>query len=279
MTNKINVAVIGTGTMGVGIAQLFAQNGYQTTLKSRETSSLDKARIKLESTLSKYFDEEKKIEIINNIKFTTDFQDLNNAKLIIECCPEDIKTKEDVLKKISHFDAIIATNTSSLSLNEMSGFLSKPEKFIGMHFFNPAPKMTLVEIVYLENTDKDMIEFVKNISLDLGKTPILVKDSPGFIVNRTLMQLINEAASELDQGIATAQDIDNAIKTGLNHPMGPLALADFIGLDICLEIMKNLHKGLNNEKYKPCKIFYEMTSKGMLGKKTGKGFYEYGDKK
>jgi len=271
------IGIIGTGLMGKQLAQFFSQNGYSVILYSRTEEGSVKAIKKIEKGLSKTKDPQEIKIITNRIDPTDELSRLKDAQLIIESVIEDMEIKEQLFSDLSSLcqkNAIIATNTSSLSITELASFVSNPERFIGMHFFNPVSKMQLVEIVYGQDTSKDTIEYVINLSNELGKTPILVKDSPGFIVNRSLMPFINETASLLQEGVSP-DDIDNAIKLGLNHPMGPLALADLIGLDICVSIMKTLYKGFNDARYIPSPMFYELISKGHLGKKTGKGFYDY----
>ncbi|MDD2834697.1 MAG: 3-hydroxyacyl-CoA dehydrogenase NAD-binding domain-containing protein [Methanothrix sp.] len=271
------IAIIGTGLMGKQLTQFFSQNGYSVILYSRTEEGSVKAIKKIEKGLSKTKDPQEIKIITNRIDPSDELSRLKDAELIIESVIEDMEIKKQLFSDISSMcqkNAIIATNTSSLPITELATFVSNPERFIGMHFFNPVSKMQLVEIVYGQDTSKDTIEYVINLSNGLGKTPILVKDSPGFIVNRSLMPFINEAASLLQEGVSP-NDIDNAIKLGLNHPMGPLALADLIGLDICVSIMKTLYKGFNDARYIPSPMFHELISKGHLGKKVGKGFYNY----
>jgi len=271
------IGIIGTGLMGKQLAQFFSQSGYSVILYSRTEEGSLMAIKKIEKRLSKMKDPQEIKIITNRIDPTDELSRLKDAELVIESIIEDIDIKKQLFSDLSSIcpkNAILATNTSSLPITELATFVSNPERFIGMHFFNPVSKMHLVEIVYGRDTSKYTIEYVVNLSNELGKTPILVKDSPGFIVNRSLMPFINEAASLLQEGVSP-DDIDNAIKLGLNHPMGPLALADLIGLDICVSIMKTLYKGFNDARYIPSPKFYELIGKGHLGKKTGKGFYDY----
>lgn len=271
------IGVIGTGLMGKQLALFLAQAGYQVILFSRTEEGFSAAINKIEKGLIKTKDPQEAKIILNKIEPTTDLSKLSEAELVIETIIEDLKVKRQLLYDLSSLctgHAIIATNTSSLPVTELASSISNPERFIGMHFFNPVQKMHLVEIIYGQDTSKKTIEYVINFSEALGKTPVVVRDSPGFIVNRSLMPFINEAASLLHEGVPP-NDIDNAIKLGLNHPMGPLALADLIGLDICVSIMNTLYQGDNDVRYIPSPAFYDLIQKGHLGKKTGKGFYDY----
>lgn len=275
--HKIAIAIIGTGIMGTQLAQFFAQAGHSVILCGRSYYSLDRAINKIESNLLKSMDELKTECVIKRIQSSLDLNELENVKWIIESISENIELKKQLFRELSSIcpeNAVICTNTSSLPITELASSLSLPERFIGMHFFNPVSKMNLVEVVYGVNTSKKTINCTMDLARKLGKIPILVQDSPGFIVNRMLMPFINEAASLLLQG-ASAEDIDSAIKLGLNHPMGPLALADLIGLDVCVSIMNAIYDRLNDDKYKPSIILYDMVRNGNLGKKTGKGFYSY----
>lgn len=271
------IGVIGTGLMGKQLAQFLAQAGYQVVLCSRTIEGFNTAIKKIEKGLIKTKDPQEAKIILNKIKPTTDLSMLKGAELVIETIIEDFEVKKRLLSDLSSLcpeHTIIATNTSSLPVTELASSITYPERFIGMHFFNPVQKMHLVEIVYGQTTSRKTIEYVINFSGALGKTPVVVRDSPGFIVNRSLMPFINEAASLLHEGVSPS-DIDNAIKLGLNHPMGPLALADLIGLDVCVSIMNTLYQGYNDDRYIPSPAFYELIHKGHLGKKTGKGFYDY----
>jgi len=271
------VGIVGTGLMGVQLAQFFAQNGYPVVLCSR-TEDRSKAVIKdIKMGLSKTKDL-REIEIImNRIESTCEFSRLKGADFIIENVIEDIEIKKQLFSDLSSIcpqNTVIATNTSSLSITELASCVYKPERFIGMHFFNPVSKMNLVEVVYSKDTSRQTIEYTLNLSNELGKSPVLVRDLPGFIVNRSLMPFINEAASLLQEDISP-NDIDSAIKLGLNHPMGPLSLADLIGIDVCVHIMETLYNSFKDARYIPAPIFYELIRKNHLGKKTGKGFYDY----
>lgn len=271
------IGVIGTGLMGKQLAQFLAEAGCYVILCSRTKGGFSDAMNKIEKGLIKTKDPQVIKRILNKIEPTTDLFKLSGAELVIETIIEDLEIKRQLLTDLSSFcseQTIIATNTSSLPITELASSVSYPERFIGMHFFNPVSKMHLVEVVYGQATSKRTIEYVVKFSKDLGKTPVMVRDSPGFIVNRSLMPFINEAATLLQEGVPP-NDIDNAIKLGLNHPMGPLALADLIGLDICVSIMNTLYQGFNDVRYKPSPIFNELISKGYLGKKAGRGFYIY----
>ena len=263
--------------MGKQLAQFLAEAGYHVVLCSRTKERLSEAIKKIEKGLSKTKDPQATKKILNRIELSTDLANLSGAELIIETIIEDLATKRQLLSDISSLcseNTIIATNTSSLPISELASSFSHPERVIGMHFFNPVAKMQLVEIVYGKDTSRESIEYVMNFSEALGKTPVMVKDSPGFIVNRSLMPFINEAASLLHEGVSP-NDIDKAIKLGLNHPMGPLGLADLIGLDICVSIMNTLYQGFKDARYIPSPVFNELIKKGYLGKKTGRGFYDY----
>lgn len=272
------IGIIGTGTMGKGLCQLFSQKGYDVILKSREKKTLALAKAKIEENISKTSGENEKNIIMSRIETTDDLSKLSNADLIIETVTEDIVVKKNVLKSLDAVcskNSILATNTSSISINELSKSVSEPSRFIGIHFFNPVQKMSLVEIIIGDNTSEHTVMFAKEIVKNIDKTPIIIKDSPGFVVNRILMITLNEAIFMLSEDVASAEDIDNAIKLGLNHPLGPLALADLIGLDICLAILETLFRKFKNQKYKPCNLLEDMVKRGHLGRKSGKGFYEY----
>lgn len=274
----MTIGIIGTGILGVGIAHVAAESGFNVILKSRSDESLNKAREKIKYWLQKTRNENDTHDILENIHFTTDMLSMKNSNFIIEAVVEDIEIKKQIFKELGRVcgkDIIIASNTSSLSISELSSNISNPARFVGMHFFNPVQKMELVEVIRGNNTSQETIDNVINIAEKLGKTPVVVKDTPGFIVNRILMPLLSEAINALDEGVASANDIDTAIKLGLNHPMGPLELADLIGLDVCLAIMQRLYEGFNDKKYKPSFILTELVQKGCLGRKTGEGFYKY----
>lgn len=272
------IGIVGTGIMGVGIVQTAIQAGFEVIFKSRSEKALNEAIKKIEIELLKRMTDEEKNELLNKIHATTQFNDLRDADVIIECIIEDENAKKYLFKeldKICFEKTIFATNTSSLSINELASVVSNPEKVIGIHFFNPVPKMRLVEIACGEHTSQETIEIATNFVKQLGKTPIVVGDSPGFIVNRILMPYLHEAAHILEEGIATADDIDTAAELGLNHPIGPLELLDLIGIDVYLKILQNLYNRTGDPKFKPCPLLEKMVKAGKLGKKTKEGFYQY----
>ncbi|GJQ60234.1 MAG: hypothetical protein SCALA701_30350 [Candidatus Scalindua sp.] len=272
------VGLIGTGTMGSGIAQVCAQTGYQVIMIDRHEEIARKSLGKIDKALSKTTKDELKKEILGRIKITNNFYDLEHANLVIEVLTEDMELKHEVLKELEHEcsqDTIFATNTSSLSIDGLSQVLKNPGRLVGLHFFNPVPKMKLVEIVRGKETSDAVVNFAQEVATEMGKTPVVTGDAPGFIVNRLLLPFLNEAMDKFSDGTSTAEDIDRAVTLGLNHPMGPLALTDLIGLDVCKAILDVLYAGYNDHKYKPCKTLCEMVEKGDLGRKTGKGFYTY----
>jgi len=275
---KEKIGVIGTGVTGVGIVQVLVSAGFEVILKSRTQESLDRAIQKIGGELLRTTSVSEKNKIIKHIKPTTNLDDLMNVDIIIESVIEDINLKKQLFKELDEIlpnNTIIATNTSSLSIDELASAISRPDRFIGMHFFNPVPKMYLVEIVRGEKTSNTTIDKITELAKQINKTPIITKNSPCFIVNRILAAYLNEAIWELYEGVASAEDIDTAVKLGLNHPMGPLALADLIGIDVVLAIMKSLYERANDKKYLPCPIIVKMVEEKKLGIKTKKGFYEY----
>lgn len=282
MINK--VSVIGAGTMGNGIAHVFAQFGFEVNLIDRNENQLQKALATIEKNLDRQLtkgaiSEEIKKATLQNISTFTNMSDgVSTADLVVEAATENIDLK---LKIFSELDAvtpeqcILATNTSSISITRIASATNRPEKVIGMHFMNPVPVMKLVEIINGYKTDKSVTETIVNLSKKLGKIPCEVNDYPGFIANRILMPMINEAIYSLYEGVAGVEEIDNIMKLGMAHPMGPLQLADFIGLDVCLSILKVLHEGFGNPKYAPCPLLTNMVTAKILGAKTGEGFYKY----
>jgi len=277
------ISIIGGGTMGGDIAQLLAQRGYDVVLRARSDESNAKYSAKMAKSLGRLVEKEKitaedKDAIIGRVLFTTDINAVADSDLVIEALVEDIKIKEEYLKNLDNIckpEAIIATNTSSISITTLAAFTKRPDKFIGMHFFNPATLMKLIELIRGKETSNATYDAVKELSIAIGKDPIEVNDSPGFVVNRILIPMINEAACVLMEGVASAADIDKAMMLGTNHPMGPLALSDLIGNDTVLSIMNVLYKEINDDKYKPCKLLEDLVKDGALGRKTGKGFHEY----
>lgn len=279
----MKICVIGTGTMGSGIVQAFAQAKMPVIMKSRKQESLDKAVAKIAKSLTKLVEKEKiteefKQDTLANITTTTDYAAFTDADLVIEAAVESMDLKKEVFKELDAIckpETIFASNTSSLSITEIASFTSRPDKFVGMHFFNPATVMKLVEIIKGQKTSEEVCKFVTDLATSIGKTPVLVNEAPGFVVNRILIPLVNEGIGILADGVATKEEIDNAMKLGANHPMGPLALGDLIGLDVCLAIMEVLHKEFGDDKYRPHPLLRKMVRANLLGRKTGEGFYKY----
>lgn len=277
------IGVLGTGTMGAGIVQVLAQNGYEVVMRARHQASIDKGLAKVEKALTKMVSKEKisegdKTAILGRISGSTELSVIKDADMVIEASTEDKEAKKSLLKEVDELtrpDCIIASNTSSLSITEIAMATSKPDKVVGMHFFNPVPAMKLVEVINGLLTSEETNKVVMELSKELGKVPVQVKEAPGFVVNRVLIPMINEAVSILNEGITTAEDIDTAMKLGCNHPMGPLALGDLIGLDVCLAIMEVLYTEFGDSKYRPNILLRKMVAAGKLGMKTGGGFFDY----
>ncbi len=278
-----NVTVVGAGTMGNGIAHVFAQSGFNVVLCDVKQEFLDRAL----AVISKNMDRQIKKEIItekdkeaalSRIKPTMELSEAKSSQLVVEAVIEDMELKKELFTKLDGFcppETILASNTSSLPITEVAAATGRPEKVIGMHFMNPVPMMKLVELIRGLATSDETFGIIRELSEKLGKTPVEVKDYPGFISNRILLPMINEAIFALMEGVADKEAIDTVMKLGMNHPMGPLTLADFIGLDVCLAIMEVLYEGYADPKYRPCPLLRKMVQANYLGRKTGKGFYEY----
>ena len=279
-----NITVIGAGTMGNGIAHVFAQNGYNVHLADINGEALEKAFKTIEKNLDRQvskglIDEETKAKSLASIStFTSLDEAVKNADLVVEAATENTDLKLKIFKQVDEAapaGAILATNTSSISITHIAAATSRPEKVIGMHFMNPVPVMKLVEIINGYATDKSVTRQIEELSRAIGKIPAVVYDYPGFVANRILMPMLNEAIYTLFEGVAGVDEIDTVMKLGMAHPMGPLQLADFIGLDVCLAILKVLQSGFGNPKYAPCPLLVNMVAAGKLGVKSGEGFYTY----
>lgn len=279
-----NIAVIGSGTMGNGIAHVFAQKGYKVALVDISQDALDRAIATITKNLDRQMakeiiDEARKASTLANITTYTAMADgVKDAELVVEAASENIDIKLNIfreLDKLTTPDCILSTNTSSISITKIAAVTSKPDKVIGMHFMNPVPVMKLVEVIAGYKTSKDVTDEIMSLSVTIGKQPTLVNDYPGFIANRILMPMINEAIYSLYEGVAGVKEIDTVMMLGMAHPMGPLRLADFIGLDVCLSILNVLHDGFGNPKYAPCPLLVNMVTAGNLGAKSGEGFYDY----
>ncbi len=280
---KEKVAVLGAGTMGSGIAQVLAVAGYQVFLRDLEKELVEKGINNIKENLQKAVDRGKmsndlKEETFSRVKGTTDIALIKDVDLVIEAVTEKMEIKKEVFRELDRIcspETILATNTSALSITELAAVTGRPGKVVGVHFFNPAHIMKLVELIRGMTTLEDTFVMVKELVENAGKELVEVNESPGFIVNRLLIPLINEAAFILYEGTADAEDIDRAMKLGANHPLGPLALADLVGLDVCLAIMKTLYQEFSDSKYRPCPLLKQKVRAGQLGRKTGRGFYKY----
>ena len=283
MTNSVKtIGVVGAGTMGAGIAQIAAQSGYTVVLVDAKDEFVQRGIARITSDLDKAVERDRmnaadRDATIGRLLGTSDYSALSHCQLVIEAVPETLAIKEPVLTAISDAvdsDCIIASNTSSLSIGDLATFVTNPGRMIGMHFFNPVPRMALIEIVASQSTSEGVIDTVKAVAESLGKTSVRSADSAGFIVNRVLIPMINEAIQALQDEVATAEEIDTAMKLGAAHPMGPLALADLVGLDVVLDIMRVLEDAFGR-KYSPADLLVESVQAGRLGRKTGRGFYSY----
>jgi 3-hydroxybutyryl-CoA dehydrogenase len=278
------VAVLGSGTMGNGIAHVFARAGYKVILRDVEQRFLDRAI----DTISKNLDREvkkgklpegEKGSVLARIVPVTDMSAIAVADFLVEAVPEKLEIKRHALTEADRLlrdDVIIASNTSSIAMTTLAAMTRRPERFVGMHFMNPVPVMALVEVIRALQTGDAAFDLTMELSKKLGKTPVAVNDAPGFVSNRVLMPLINEAAYTVMEGVATPEAVDTVMKLGMNHPMGPLELADFIGLDVCVDIMHVLHEGLGDPKYRACPLLKKYVAAGYLGRKSGRGFHKYG---
>ncbi|NBP06037.1 MAG: 3-hydroxybutyryl-CoA dehydrogenase [Bacteroidetes bacterium] len=278
------IAVIGGGTMGNGIVHVFAQNGYQVSLIDVKPEIIEKALATITKNLDRQITkgvigEEQKAATLSNIKTYTNIADgVENADLVVEAATENLEIKLNIFRQLDSFakpGCILASNTSSISITKIGSVTNRPEKVIGMHFMNPVPVMKLVEIIGGYKTDKETLETITTLTKAIGKVPAVTQDYPGFISNRVLIPMINEAILSLEEGVAGVEEIDTIMKLGMAHPMGPLQLADFIGLDVCLAILHVLHDGFKNPKYAPSNLLVNMVTAGDLGVKSGRGFYDY----
>ncbi|REE81739.1 3-hydroxybutyryl-CoA dehydrogenase [Lutibacter oceani] len=283
-----NIAVIGAGTMGNGIAHVFAQNNYNVNLIDISQEALEKGLATITKNLDRLLVKEKitdeiKIQTLNNINtFTSIALGVKNVDLVVEAATENVDLKLKIFKQLDDAapdKAILASNTSSISITEIAAVTKRPDKIIGMHFMNPVPIMKLVEIIRGFNTSDEVTKTIMKLSENLKKVPVEVNDYPGFVANRILMPMLNEAIETLYNGVAGVYEIDTVMKLGMAHPMGPLQLADFIGLDVCLSILNVMYDGFKNPKYAPCPLLVNMVKAGKLGVKTGEGFYDYSESK
>jgi 3-hydroxybutyryl-CoA dehydrogenase len=278
-----NIGVVGAGIMGHGIAIVAARSGYKVNLVDINEDYLKEAVSKIDRFLDKSIEKGKmtdgdKKKVLASIKTTTRYEDVYHDDLVIEAITEDVKKKKDLfrlLDKNCKEETILASNTSTIPITDLASVTNRPDRFIGMHFMNPVPMINLVEVVKGLKTSEETIDKIREVSVKMGKTPIVVNDSPGFVSTRLIFMLINEAIFCVQEGVASVESVDNIMKLGMNHPMGPLEIADLVGLDTALNILSVLYEGYNDPKYRPCLLLKKMVQAGYLGRKTGRGFYEY----
>jgi 3-hydroxybutyryl-CoA dehydrogenase len=277
------VGVIGAGTMGNGIAQVFAQSGFDVLLWDAIPAAVDRAKTTIEKSLGKFVEKGRmtgadRDAALGRLTSSLTMDVMSSADYVVEAVAEDLTSKIDVFKRLDAItkpDVILSSNTSSISITVLGAATKRPDRVLGMHFMNPVPLMTLVELIRGQATSPESMQIATDLCKTLGKTPVEAADYPGFIANRILMPMINEAIYAVMEGVGTPEAIDTVMKLGMNHPMGPLTLADFIGLDVCLAILQVLHEGLGDPKYRPCPLLRRMVAAGQLGRKSGRGFYTY----